>query len=289
MAASPPAGCQLIDFNDVRERWPVPLPPGSPCPSRPPRQHKSVSGAPTKPHMVLIERREGQGAANILTNSKSSHQEADSCRHLFQSVSHVVEQSERIQIPGKRSRPLIAAQGSSVGITATLTVLHTNNTVPAFSTPHTLMICLSLKMSCLIRQYSSMAAQCKGVSQTKGLGQKEGFLSFDAVITLSRATVSPLSVLSTDTLTHTLTTPVRGAVSSKPDELNSYCKGNAEAYVRSCSHTHIRTEIFTDEWSHQCSQQIGSQTLHERGLKEKSFDKESVSLSPLDKTKAYVH
>ncbi|CAB1431644.1 unnamed protein product [Pleuronectes platessa] len=38
------------------------------------------------------------------------------------------------------------------------------------------------------------------------------------------ATVSALSVPSTDTLTHTLTTPVREADSSKPDELNSYCK-----------------------------------------------------------------
>lgn len=52
--------------------------------------------------------------------------------------------------------------------------------------------------------------------------------------------------------------------------------------------THSHRSL-TDEWSHQCSQQIGSQTLSEKGLKEKSFDKESVSLSPLDKTKAYVH
>ena len=65
-------------------------------------------------------------------------------------------------------------------------------------------------------------------------------------------------------------------------------RGSAQAYVQSCTHTHTHTQVLTDEWSHQCSQQIGSQTPHERGLKEKSFDKESVSLSLLDKTKAYV-
>lgn len=66
---------------------------------------------------------------------------------------------------------------------------------------------------------------------------------------------------------------------------------SSTATARKCAglcrvtHTHTRRSL-TDEWSHQCSQQIGSQTLHEGGLEEKSFDKESVSLSPLDKTKA---
>lgn len=49
-----------------------------------------------------------------------------------------------------------------------------------------------------------------------------------------------------------------------------------------CTHRHL-----TDEGSRQRSW-CGHQTVHERALKEKSFDRKFVSLSPLDKTKAYV-
>ena len=64
-------------------------------------------------------------------------------------------------------------------------------------------------------------------------------------------------------------------------------------YVWSCAcactdtHTHTNTgqQILRDEWSHKGSQQIGSQALGERALKEKTFDKESVLLSALDKTR----
>lgn len=92
----------------------------------------------------------------------------------------------------------------------------------------------------------------------------------------------------TDTLTHTSTTPVREAVSSKPGELNSYCK-EMRKFMFGHAHTRAHTQILTHERSHQRSQQIGSRPLYERGLKERSFDKESVFLSPLDKTKAYAH
>lgn len=47
---SPPASCQLIDFNDVSERWPVALPPGSPCPSCPPRQQEWQQHTNKAPH-----------------------------------------------------------------------------------------------------------------------------------------------------------------------------------------------------------------------------------------------
>lgn len=49
-----------------------------------------------------------------------------------------------------------------------------------------------------------------------------------------------------------------------------------------CTHRHL-----TDEGSRQRSW-CGHQTVHERALKEKSFDRKFVSLSLIDKTKAYV-
>ena len=62
------------------------------------------------------------------------------------------------------------------------------------------------------------------------------------------------------------------------------CSG---AYVWSCTHTHTHTHTHTYR-SLQLSGVNRLEVIRERGLKEKSFDKESVSLSPLDKTKAYA-
>lgn len=50
MAGFPPASCQLIDFNDVSERWPVPLPPGSMCPSCLPMQREWQQRTNKVPH-----------------------------------------------------------------------------------------------------------------------------------------------------------------------------------------------------------------------------------------------
>lgn len=50
MASFPPASCQLIEFNDVCEGWPVPVHPGSPCPSCPPRQQERQQHTNKAPH-----------------------------------------------------------------------------------------------------------------------------------------------------------------------------------------------------------------------------------------------
>lgn len=50
VASFPPVSCQLIDFNDVSEQWPVPLPPGSPCPLCPPRKPEWQRHTNKAPH-----------------------------------------------------------------------------------------------------------------------------------------------------------------------------------------------------------------------------------------------